>query len=384
MEPMNATAAVRPDGCEVWAPTQVPESTALTVASALNLPVESVKVHVTFLGGGFGRRANQDCAAEAALLSRAVGAPVQVVMTREDDITHDYYRPPQVHRLKAGLDMEGRIVAWRHHHALLPVYHYYDGPTGRSVEIKPQDFPAFALSNCRLESSSAESPVPRGWWRSVEPSGYTFAIETFLDELALAAGKDPVQFRLQILDDAMKSAGDAEQQTHIKRLRRVLETAASKADWGTPLSKGHGRGIAFSWCYRSYVAQVADVSVNADQIQVHRIVCAVDAGFVVNPNIAESNLMGGVLYGLSPTLKSEITVRGGRIEQSNFHDYQILKIGEVPTVDVHLVPSEERMGGIGEVTVPAVTAAVANAVFSLTGKRLRKLPLRLTSPIKSG
>jgi isoquinoline 1-oxidoreductase beta subunit len=233
------------------------------------------------------------------------------------------------------------------------------------------------MSNCRLESSSAESIVPRGWWRSVEPSGYTFAIETFLDELASATGQDPLRFRLQILDDALRTAEDAEQRTHIKRLRGVLEMVASKGGWGTPLPAGRGRGVAFSWCYRSYVAQIAEASVMGDQIHVHRIVCAVDAGLVVNPNIAESNLIGGVLFGLSPTLMSEITVKQGRIEQSNFNDYQLVRIGDAPTVEIHFVPSEERMGGIGEVTVPAVTAAVTNAVFSLTGKRLKRLPLRL-------
>jgi isoquinoline 1-oxidoreductase beta subunit len=367
MEPMNCTAEVRPDGAEIWAPTQAPTWHRGAVAEALGIPVEKVKVHTTFLGGGFGRRAMADFAVEAALVSRAAGAPVQVVWTREDDMRHDFYRPAGRNELRGGLDAEGRLVAW-HHRVRTPsigkqifgkVNSFGDHP---DVVEGALAFP-YRAGAVLVDCVVPEIGVRVGWWRSVYSSQNAFAEECFLDELAAAAGKDPLAFRLELLP-----AGN--------RLRGALALAAGKAGWGTPLPAGRGRGIACHTSFGSHVAEVAEVSVEGHDVRVHRVVCAVDCGLTVNPDTVGAQIEGAVVYGLSAALRGEIAIEKGAVKQGNFDDYEPLRMNEMPAVEVHVVPSAEPPGGIGEPGLPPIAPAVANAVFAATGRRVRGLPLR--------
>lgn len=384
MEPMNCTAHVHDGMCEIWAPTQIPGAAAASIAQALGVSQDKVRVHVTFLGGGFGRRLIQDYAVEAALIAKEAGAPVQVVWSREDDVQHDFYRPAAYHSLRAGLDAHGNAVAWYHHACSPSIDVFYSG-TGltpqQAAQVSSLEFPALAIRNFRLEFSLADSGMPLGYWRSVENSGNQFVISSFLDELAHAAGRDSVEFLLATLGparkiDLRKDMGSID----IGRRRRVIELAAEKADWGKPLAKGSGRGIAAHFGYGSYVAQVAEVHVDEaqKQIRVHRVFCAIDCGQPINPTGAKAQMESAINFGLAATLRSAITVARGRVQQSNFHDYEVLRMNEAPpAIDVHIIPSKESPGGCGEPGVPPIAPAVANAVFAATGKRLRRLPLRL-------
>ena len=379
MEPMNCTADVRANRCEIWAPTQVPGAVAGSVANALKRPLESIQVHVTFLGGGFGRRLVQDFAVEAALISRAARAPVKVTWTREDDLQHDYYRPASYHRLWAGLDAQGNPVAWMHRAVSPSIGVFFRGtsiPPAAAAEVNGPDFPSYAIPNFRLEFARAESAVPLGFWRSVENSANIFVVESFFDEIAAAAGHDPVALRRKLFGAPRRiKMGDSE--LDLGRLSSVMDLAAAKAGWGTPLPKGRGRGIAVFFGYGSYVAQVAEVSVGKDRaVRVNRVVCAVDCGQVVNPDTVAAQMVGGIVFGLTAALKGAITLEAGRVQQSNFHDYPMLRINEMPAVEVHIIPSREPVGGTGEPGVPPIGPAVCNAIFAATGKRIRRLPIR--------
>src|SRR6266403_3263138 len=324
MEPMNCTAHVRDGECELWAPTQIPGAAAESVAQALGIPRERVKVHVTFIGGGFGRRLIQDYAVEAALISRNAHAPVQVVWTREDDIRHDFYRPAAYHHLHAGLDGQNNLIAWRHRGTSPSIDIFYNG-TGISPRAAAQlnggDFPAYGVSNLRIEFAVADSGLPLGYWRSVENSGNQFVISSFFDEAA--AGRDPVEFLLAVLGPARKINPGSDSVIDIGRRRRVIELAAEKSNWGKPLPKGAGRGIAAHFGYGSYVAQVAEVSCDSTNggIRIHRATCAIDCGLAINPLGVDAQIEGDINFGLAAALKSAITVNRGRVEQSNFHDY---------------------------------------------------------------
>jgi isoquinoline 1-oxidoreductase beta subunit len=382
MEPMNCTAHFRDGGCELWAPTQVPGAAAESVASALGIPRERVKVHVTFIGGGFGRRLIQDYALEAALISRDSGAPVQVVWSREDDIRHDFYRPAAVHVLQAGLNAQGQLLSWRHRGSSPSIETFYNG-TGISPQAAAQvdslDFPALFIPNCRLEFAVAESGMPLGYWRSVDASGNQFVLSSFFDEAAHAAGRDPLEFLLAAFGPARKIPVGNGETLDVGRRRGVIELAAEKSNWHQPLTAGRGRGIAAAFGWGSFVAQVAEVTCDANKgtLRVDRVVCAIDCGLAVNPLSVKAQMESAINFGLAQTLKSAITVSGGKVEQSNFHDYEVLRLNDAPPIiEVHIMPSAEPPGGCGEPGVPPVAPAVANAIFAATGKRIRRLPIR--------
>jgi isoquinoline 1-oxidoreductase beta subunit len=367
LEPMNCTADVREGSCEVWAPTQAPQWAQRAAAQGTGVPQESVKVHVTLLGGGFGRRLVWDVPLEAVQISKAIGAPVQVLWTREDDMTGDYYRPCSLHRLSGALDGEGRLSAWLHRLAAPSAVHDLFGaePDGANTDVVDGAAQVpYSVPNILVECALIAPPVRVGWWRSVYNTQNAFANECFLDEMAALAGRDPFEFRRSLLPEG-------------SRLRGVCELAASKAGWGTPLAPGRGRGIACHTCFGSYVAQVVEVTVDSGRIRVNRAVCAVDCGRYVNPDTVAAQIEGAVIFGLTAALNGEITLEKGRVVQKSFADYPILRMSEVPEIEVHIVPSTEAPGGIGEPGVPPSAPALANAIYAATGRRIRRLPIRL-------
>lgn len=384
MEPQCCVAHVHEEGCEVWAPTQSPSS-AKAVAAQYGLPKtallwgkikkridgsdhESIKLHVPFLGTGFGRRLKVDYVEEAVKISRFIGKPVNLFWSRDEDIQHDFYRPTALNRLEATLAPDGLPIAWRHHIAG-PSIGDFSNPErygkksldGSMVDGAKQ-LP-YAIPNIEVSCVVSRTPVPLGAWRSVGSSLNGFVVESFIDELAHAARQDPVDYRHKLLQKS-------------PRRLAVLELAAEKSGWGQPLPAGIFRGIAVFKSFRSYVAQVAEVSVsNSGELRVHRMVCAVDCGMVVNPDGIQAQMEGAVAFALTATLKGKITIKEGRVEQSNFHNYPVLRMSEMPKVETHLISSAEAPTGIGEPGVPPVAAAVANAAFAATGIRVRHLPI---------
>ena len=368
MEPMTCTAHVRSDGCDVWVPTQNQTRAQEVAAELTALPKEQVRVHTTFLGGGFGRRLEPDFVSEAVRVSKAVGggAPVKVIWSREDDVQHGFYRPATYNRFTAALDAGGTPVAWTHRIVAPPILLKF-GPLDKGIDRTLIDGAAnlpYAIPNLLVDQVAVDLlPVPRGFWRSVGISQNAFVTESFFDEVAAAAGKDPYELRRQLLRDKPR---------HL----RTLELAAQKAGWGSPLAAGRGRGIAVAEWDPTVCAQVAEVSVTADgSVRVHRVVCAVDCGPTVNVGQIEAQLQGGIVYGLTAALYGEITLERGRVKQSNFTDYPMMHIDEMPAVEVHVVPSNDKQGGIGEPSVGPIAPAVCNAIFAATGKRVRKLPI---------
>ena len=379
MEPLNAVASVTSDGVEIWTGTQFPGWVNSSVAALLKVKPEQVKVNVTMLGGGFGRRANPDFALEAALLSKAVGAPVKVTWTREDDMQHDYYRPASHHHVRAAIDKEGKIVAWHHRFAAPSITGYFEPGARKPWDSEAggiEDLP-FAIDNIGVDFALVPSVVPRGWWRSVEHSINAFVINSFLDEIARATNRDPIDLQLSLLP-AGKKSGEGNFPFEADRLRRVIEVARDRSNWGKPSGDGQGRGFAAQWSFLSYAAQVADVTVKDGQIRVDRIVCAIDCGIAINPDMIRSQVEGGIVYGLSAALGQEITIEGGAVQQSNFHDFPLLRIDQMPVVEVHIIPSAAPPTGVGEPGLPPAAPAVANAIYDATGKRLRTLPFKLT------
>jgi isoquinoline 1-oxidoreductase beta subunit len=374
MEPLNCTVEIGEHGCDVWTGTQFQTMDQATAATILGLKSEQVRIHTTFLGGGFGRRAtpSSDFVAEAMHVAKASGKTVKVVWTREDDIHGGYYRPAWLSRMRAALGADGKPKAWAHTlvgQSILAGTPFEkmmvkDGIDATSVEGAADAPYLAAIPAVRVDLHSPASPVTVLWWRSVGHSHTGFAVESFVDELAHAARQDPLAYRRALLPKDARERG-------------ALELAAQKFGWGKPLPKGHGAGIAVHASFESYVAQIAEVSVKDGAINVHRIVCAIDCGPVVNPLTVEAQMQSGIVFGLSAALHSQLTFKDGRIEQSNFHDYTVLRLNEMPVVEVHIVPSTDKMGGVGEPATPPVAPAVANAVFAATGKRLRSLPLRL-------
>lgn len=366
MEPMNCTADVHWDRCEVWAPTQHPELLREAAARLCWLPARRVVVHTTLAGGAFGRRLELDVLADPIELSRTVGRPIQVVWTREDDIQHDYYRPISHMRMRGGLDSAGRLLAWGHRviapsirERFGPSKGGYDNMAVEGAEKVIYEFPAH-----QIDYVSLKLPVPIGNWRSVNQASNAFAKECFIDELAAAGKRDPLDLRMELLRGS-------------PRHRAVLAMAAQKSGWEEKLPSGQGRGLAFHECFGSIVALVCEVVVGKDaSLRITRVVCVADCGIVVNPGIVKAQMEGGIAQGLSAALKEEIRIERGRIVQSNFHHYDVLRIGEMPVVETYLVNSTESPGGVGETFVPQVAPALANAVFAATGKRIRRLPLQ--------
>jgi isoquinoline 1-oxidoreductase beta subunit len=373
MEPLNCVVDLREHSCEIWTGTQFQTVDRMAAAAVAGLKPEQVRIHTTFLGGGFGRRANpaSDFIVEAVHVAKAAKVPVKVVWTREDDTRGGYYRPMWYDRMVGGVDAAGNPVAWTHTIVGQSIIEgtafasamIKDGVDGTSVEGAADLL--YGIPNLQVDLHTPKIGVPVLWWRSVGHSHTGFATEAFFDEVAQAGGKDPFELRRTLLKDK-------------PRMRAVLELVAEKGNWGKPLPKGMGRGIATHFSFSSYVAQVAEVSVDKDgAVRVHRMVCAVDCGRVVNPDSVKAQMEGGIVFGLTAALKDEITFENGRVKQRNFHDYPMLRINESPQIEVYIVPSTENPTGVGEPGVPPVAPAVANAIFAATGKRVRKLPIRL-------
>ena len=368
MEPMNCTVHVRKDGCEVWVGNQVIARAQETAAKTAGLPLDKVTVHNHLIGGGFGRRLEVDGVTRAVQIAMQVEGPVKVVWTREEDVQHDMYRPYWFDRFSAGLDAKGMPVAWSHRFAGSSVMARWLPPAFKNgLDADSVDGAtdlAYALPNMRVEYLRVEPPgVPTAFWRSVGPSHNVFVTESFIDELAAAAKQDPVAYRRALLDKS-------------PRAKAVLDLVAEKAGWGQPLPDRVGRGVSVQTAFGTYMAQVAEVEVGKDgAVRVRRVVCALDAGAVVNPDTVEAQVQGAVIFGVTAALYGEITIAKGRVEQANFDTYQMLRINEAPAIEVHIVPSSEAPGGMGEPGTSAVVPAVANAIFAATGRRLRKMPV---------
>lgn len=374
MEPLNCTVKRTAGGCEIWTGTQFQTMDQGVASKILGVDPKNVLIHTTFLGGGFGRRANptSDFVTEAVHVAKGFDRPVKVVWTRDDDIRGGYYRSMAVHRVEGALDASGRPAAWRQRIVAQSIMRgtpfeamlMKDGIDETSVEGAADSPYVLAIPDHRVELHTAETGVPVLWWRSVGHSHTAFAVESFMDEMAHAAGKDPLEFRLALLSKA-------------PRLHAALKLAAEKAGWGRALPKGHGLGLAVHESFESIVAQVAEVFVDGGRIRVPRVVCAVDCGTAVNPLAVRAQMESAVAFGLGAALKSRVTLREGRVVESNFHDYEVLRMSEMPHVEVHILDSHAKIGGIGEPGTPPIAPAVANALFAATGKRLRDLPLRL-------
>ena len=381
MEPMNITVHARSGEAEVWAPTQSPDWVQRTVAKVLDLKPERVVVHTTFLGGGFGRRYLADYPAEGAQIAKRVGKPVQLVWSREDDMTHDFYRPAACHQMKGAVDSNGRPLAWSHTIASTSIEAFWHPDRGQpeNSEVGGAEQMPYAIPNVRLEYNQVASVVPPLWWRSVEHSFNGFAVECFIDELAAAAGQDPVRFRKTLLVKPANWKAKDEEDPDPSRLRAVMELAAEKAGWDKPLAKGKGRGIATYHSFGSYIAEVAEVTVEGSSLKVDRMVAAIDCGRIVNPESVRAQAESAIIYGLSAALKNEITVKNGAIEQTNFDGYDPIRIHEAPPIEVYLMKSKDDPGGMGEPALPPAAPAVANAIFAACGQRVRKLPFQLNA-----
>ncbi|MBI3803076.1 MAG: xanthine dehydrogenase family protein molybdopterin-binding subunit [Nitrospirae bacterium] len=370
MEPMNCTVHIRPDSCEVWVGTQTPSITQAVVAQVAGLKPEKVTIHNHWLGGGFGRRLEMDFIVQTVLIAKNFDRPVKIVWTREEDIQHDLYRPYYYDKVSGGVDKSGNIVAWTHRLVGSSVVGRYAPVLIGPDKIDPdamdgvRQYP-YDLQNVKVDYVAKEPPgVPTGFWRGVSVGHNTFVMESFIDELAHAAGKDPVAFRKQHLSKD-------------KRAQAVLERIAKEAGWGRSMPAGKGRGIAVSRVWGSYLGMVAEVSVSkAGDVRVERVLCAVDCGTAINPGHVKGQIESGIIFGLAPVLLDAITIKNGRVEQSNFNDYRLIRMSDAPKIEVFVMDSKEAPSGIGETGTAMVVPAVVNAIFAATGKRVRKIPVK--------
>ena len=361
MEPLNAVAHVRPDGADVWSGMQIQSVARETAARIAGLPAEKVQIHTVYLGGGFGRRGGADFIGEAVEISKVAGVPVKLQWTRDDDLQHDTYRPASYTKFTSALDDKGMPTVWNARVVCPSFAGLRNGVDRTGVEGIAEI--RYSIPNILVEYHPPDVGIPVSYWRSVGYSHNTFFTESFLDELAFAAKQDPVEFRRRLLAKAPRMLG-------------VLELAAEKAGWGKPLAAGRHRGIAVVDNLGSFNAQVAEISIDKGKVRVHRVVCAVDCGHVVNPAIVVQQIESGIVYGLSAALRGEITIDRGRVQQTNFNNYEPLRMDEMPVIETHIVPSTNPPGGIGEASTPAIAPAVTNAIFSATGKRIRRLPIK--------
>ena len=388
MEPMNCTADVKPDSCEVWAPSQSPLWAQWEIRRLTWLPPDAIKVHIPLVGGGFGRRLKPDFVVEAVQISKKLQKPVKVVWSREDDIRHDFFHPGGLHKMSASVDKDGYPVSWQHkiiepHNGVFFNSNFVGAPDPQSVPVPyfPYDIPQI-----EIDYVFAHVGIRVGWWRSVDKQRYAFPIECFVDELAHAAKIDPVQYRLKLLEK-QRELKIGEDRIESERLKKVIELAAEKANWGKTLPEGHAQGIAcysYSSC-QTYVAEIAEISLTEKgAIKVHKVTGAVDCGIAINPVNIKAQFEGGIVFGLSAILFPPITFANGTAQQSNFNDYKIPRLKDAPKVEVHIIQSEVAPGGIGEPCIPPLAPAIANALFSLTGKRIRRLPLVANEINKGG
>lgn len=372
MEPMNCVVRLDGDSCEAWNGEQFQTGDQFALAKLLGIPPQNVKLHMLYAGGSFGRRANpvSDFPLEAAAIAKAAGGkfPIKLVWTREDDMRAGFYRPLYLHTLKAGLDRQGNLIAWKHRivgQSILAGTAFEGMMVKNGVDATSVEGAAtlpYAIPNLHVDLHSPRMAVPVQWWRSVGSTHTAYSTETFLDEIARAAGKDPFEFRRTLL-------------SRHPRHKAVLELAAQKAGWGKPLPDGRFRGIAVHESFNTFVAQVAEIARRKDAWRLERVVCAVDCGVAVNPSIIEAQMCSGIGYGLSAALSGAITLKDGVVEQSNFHDYTVLRMNQMPQIEVHIVPSAEKPTGVGEPATPVIAPALANALYAATGKPLRALPL---------
>jgi isoquinoline 1-oxidoreductase beta subunit len=366
MEPMNCTAEVTPEGVDVWAPCQNQTRSQTVAAKAAGVSASKVRIHTTLLGGGFGRRGEADFVAQAVTLAKVVKQPVQVIWSREEDIQHDFYRPMEVGRMTAGLDEEGMPVVWQQHVATSSIFARVFPPIvwlkGDPAIAEGAADMAYAIPNHAMAGSTQPSLVPVGYWRSVGNSQNAFFKECFLDEIAAAGGIDPVELRRRLLRDQ-------------PRMLAVLERVAKEGDWGKPLPPGQGRGVALHPSAGSIVAEIAEVAVAGATIKVKRVVAAMDCGLVITPDSVETQVQGSIVYGMTAALYGKITIEKGRVVQGNFPDYNMVRMAQMPNVEVHIIASIARPGGVGQPPTAPIAPAIVNAVFAATGKRIRSLPL---------
>ena len=387
MEPMNCLADVRSDRCEVWAPTQMPDYVRRVAEIITGLTPEAITVHFTRMGGAFGRRFYADYAGEAVYLSHAVKRPVQVVWSREDDLRHGFYRPAGYHVLRAGIDDSGRPSAWQHRLFNASRGHYLEWapPTDKNFnpgELSGDDYPVAFGPAFSYGYSPIQSRIPRGQWRAVENSSNVFVTQSFMDEVAHLAGMDPLDYRLRLYEESTDVL-DPERGFDRARMLNVIRLARARSDWDRPLAAGQGRGIAVCFANLSYVAEVVEVTVAGNGVKVNRVVAVVDAGLVIHPEGASAQVEGAITMGLSAALGEEITVTGGRVDQGNFDRYPLLRISQAPRIEVHFVEGGKAPQGLGEPALPPVAAALANAIFQASGRRIRRLPLTASGIVAS-
>lgn len=380
LEPQNCTAWFKDGRMEIWAPTQNPGAGQGLITKHLGIPGDKVVIHVTRNGGGFGRRLGGDFIGEAAAIAQRINAPVKLTWAREDDLRHDHYRPGGFHFLKGGVDAKGQLVAWRNH--FVTFGNTADRP-GNGAALGADEFPGRWVPNFRSETTIFETVVPMGWWRAPGSCTLAWVIQSFIDELAHAAGRDPLEFRLALLGDRdeVPGSGERPQMYDVGRMRAVVKLAAEKANWGQKLPRGQGQGIAFHFSHRGYLAQVADVTVSKDgTLKVDRVVCACDVGAqIVNLSGAENQIQGSIVDGLGAAMYQELNIERGRIVQSNLHEYPMIRMPDTPAkIEIHFLKTNHPTTGLGEPALPPLAPAVGNAIFAATGKRIRTLPFSKT------